>query len=1441
MKKNITRLLVFILLTTSVFYVLINSEFFQKKIIELIIDRFPNADNYKFSIDKTKIGLDGNLMLKRVTINDTLDNNVEINELTMSLSELSDIFRNEYNFKQINLNGLDFNYSVDSFDLNSNKNLYDKNLSFSIKEKIRNILSEEIKSSINVEKININELKFNLKDPSKKKIDSFLIDKLYVSDFLIENKSLSYYINNFNLRYFDNEIKNASGKLVLKKDYLELKNFDFYFDDSKIKFDLKISNDNWIQSNNLDSLRLSLNFHLDDFKLKKTFSNKIFKENKYDFSFNLNGQISKLEGFLNINLDNVIDLSSGILINNLDTNLKNTVLHLDLKKLNLFNDSFKYIFSDNFYSKYKKYLNELTYINSNGKMRINSSTIESNYNIHSNIGYIESESTFSKNKGNWVFENKVLFEDLKIGDLVLFKQINSVGGNLQLSGLFKENEIIVDSWNSQFKKIKFKNSVISNLNLDASLNNNIIYTKFFSDSKDFNITGNIDFDMSNYKVESIQFDLNRINLSKLKIASQESEVIFSGVLKSIKNPENDNIQINIYKPNLIVDKKNNFFDDILIKYEVVNNFKSINIAETDALSFDLEGNFNFNRIKNIVVNSLQDFYPFLNYNYRNKNENLKFNLNIKNKFVSKIFPEIQTSDKTYIKADISNQNSVLEVNLPILIFGNNKFESINFSAINDNSYETKLQTGEIIINKTKLKKLKLVSLKKSDSITFDFKASFENKNGTEINSNFSYYNNKSYDKIIKINALEIIDINKWVIANNNENKITINKTDNSVFLKNLTFSSLNQKISFEGKYLNNDNLSFDLKFENVNLDEIIPDNDKFIFEGYSNLDLKIKNLNGENLSKANVFISEFKINDTNYGNLSFDLNSTKNNHFLVDYKIFNSNDIFLKSEGLISIVENKFFSDISLNFKKFDLSFLSKLGKDRVKEVEGNVSGIVNLSGFLNKISANGYLILDEGSIFLPYTNVTYKFNPLTYVNLYENTFDFKDIDFYEDVIETSGTLNGSINHENFKNWSLDFQIDSNNLLIFNKIEENEPLFYGKGLLNGGVLMSGLFKNLIIKLSGSTADGTSIVIPWADPKGLLDTSYIDFLSSKQNNNLRTQDLLNTDQYFNDLELIIDLKVNKNAELEIVVDKNTGSTLKGRGSGDILMETNNSGKFNMWGDFVMNQGEYNFKNLGFIDKKFDLKEGGKISWNGNPVNAKMNLEAVYQVPGGANPAILVDNPNFNKKIDTNVEIKLYGDLLKPDDPDFSILFPNTSENFLSEINYRLADKQIRQLQAISLLSQGIFISDVSISTQGIANNLYQKASGIINSLLSSDENKLNVGLDYLKGDRNPENYVRTEDRIGLTLTTQISDKILINGKIGVPVDGLEETSIVGDVQIDFILNEEGSLKGKVFNKENEFNYIGDEAGYTQGIGISYDVNFNNFKSLLKKISVKKNKN
>ena len=161
------------------------------------------------------------------------------------------------------------------------------------------------------------------------------------------------------------------------------------------------------------------------------------------------------------------------------------------------------------------------------------------------------------------------------------------------------------------------------------------------------------------------------------------------------------------------------------------------------------------------------------------------------------------------------------------------------------------------------------------------------------------------------------------------------------------------------------------------------------------------------------------------------------------------------------------------------------------------------------------------------------------------------------------------------------------------------------------------------------------------------------------------------------------------------------------------------------------------------------------------------------------------------------------MLKPDDPVFQINFPNTSGIVASEINYRLADPQRSQLQALSLLSQGIFINEVSVSMQGITNNLYQKASDVISNLIGEEDDKLKVGIDYLQGDKSALIDIATEDRLGFTLSTQISEKILLNGKIGVPVGGVEQTLIVGNVQIDFILNDEGSLEQKYLIKKMSF--------------------------------------
>ena len=49
------------------------------------------------------------------------------------------------------------------------------------------------------------------------------------------------------------------------------------------------------------------------------------------------------------------------------------------------------------------------------------------------------------------------------------------------------------------------------------------------------------------------------------------------------------------------------------------------------------------------------------------------------------------------------------------------------------------------------------------------------------------------------------------------------------------------------------------------------------------------------------------------------------------------------------------------------------------------------------------------------------------------------------------------------------------------------------------------------------------------------------------------------------------------------------------------------------------------------------------------------------------------------------------------------------------------------------------------------------------------------------------------------------------------------------------NEEGTLSAKFFNRENEIQaFLGDRQGYTQGVGLSYEVDFNSFKELMRKM-------
>ena len=628
-----------------------------------------------------------------------------------------------------------------------------------------------------------------------------------------------------------------------------------------------------------------------------------------------------------------------------------------------------------------------------------------------------------------------------------------------------------------------------------------------------------------------------------------------------------------------------------------------------------------------------------------------------------------------------------------------------------------------------------------------------------------------------------------------------------------------------------------MQFKIVSLNKITPVIDSLKLQGEVNGTLNVLQKDGIYLPSSNLNIEHFGINDIPLGDLAINIIGNKD---LTEFQVNSQlTDNGLEKFSVLGSIDNKGDipkADLLANFNNFSLEPFSPLGEGVIDNIRGDIDGQVSIIGNVDNPSFNGLLTLDNAGIAVPYLNVDYSFAPRSRVVLSDQTFNFENIALEDVAKGTRANLDGTITHSFFENWVLDLNVDTKNnrFLILNTEFKEGELYYGTGYLNGTGRIYGPTTALNITVDGSTAKGTSLKIPLSDVASVGDYSFINFIEKNDRQRIEGQRQL---KEYQGLELEFNLDVTPDAEVEIVTDTKTGSSLKGTGEGIILIQINTNGKFEMYGDFVVVTGEYNYKFGGIIDKKFKVEPGGTINWDQKPLEALLDMEAVYSL--NANPAPLLDDPGFTRRIPTDVIIRLTGELQSPN-IDFGIDFPGTSSIVQSELEYRLQDPTVEEKNAIFLLAQGTFVNSQSgISQQAITGNLVQSASGILNSILSGGNDKFNLGLSYEQGILDRSADIETDDRIGVTVSTQISDRILFNGKVGVPVGASSETLVAGDFEIQVLLNEEGTLSAKFFSRQSEIQaYLSDQQGSTQGAGLSYEVDFNNFKELFRKILTKK---
>ena len=125
------------------------------------------------------------------------------------------------------------------------------------------------------------------------------------------------------------------------------------------------------------------------------------------------------------------------------------------------------------------------------------------------------------------------------------------------------------------------------------------------------------------------------------------------------------------------------------------------------------------------------------------------------------------------------------------------------------------------------------------------------------------------------------------------------------------------------------------------------------------------------------------------------------------------------------------------------------------------------------------------------------------------------------------------------------------------------------------------------------------------------------------------------------------------------------------------------------------------------------------------------------------------------------------------------------------------------------------------------------------MLESENDNFQVGVTYDIGTQNTVQDVITDDQLGVEVSGRIGDKVIVSGKVGVPVGSNTNSNVIGEVEVKVPLNEPETFQAKVYNRQNEIQFdVIEGQGYTQGVGISYSLDFNNGKEFMEKVGLRK---
>ena len=1428
----------------------------QTKLGSIATKKLNKDFNTRISIKKIDLSFLGNIQLEGVEIRDHhQDTLIFVNELQTSIFSAKKIIESEVNLGSVSLNGVhvymktyegesinNMDVFVNSFDDDSPKdslpssfiltasNVYISDLNYKlINENITVPVSFSAKNGgASLQDVSIDGPDFSSKIRGLYFEDNKGLEITSLSTDFKYSKTAMHFKNTL-LKTRNSDIKatiDFSYKLGDLSSFNDKVNIKATFDNSVISLpDLK-KYYNQLEGSDVITFSGIINGKLNDFSL-----NKLRLTSKYgmniigDFDF-LNA-VNYERGFM-LKADLKSLTSSYFRLTNMLPNILGKVLPTEFSKLGIFTIE--------------------------GDLALTPKKIDAIFDVTSQIGAVVSDVHFYgiDQIDSAIYNAKIQLQNFDLG--VFFNQPLFGETSLEVGfngGGFKLKDINT-SIEGNVSKLNFNNYAYKNIDIIGLYQFNKFDGKLKIDDENFkmNFNGFADLSSSLNKFD-FKSDIEYLNLKETKLFKRDTISMLKGNIKlDLEGNTFENIIGKATFQNISYTNQFNQFNfkQFSVISSLKENIKKIVFESEDIANGYLSGNFYFSELLAVLQNSLGDLYTKYKPYSVKPNQFLDFNFTIYNQIVSVFFSDISIDDNTKIKGKIKTDKNHLRLKVSspkIDIYGNEIRDLLLRTDTQNPLYNSHLMASKVQTKYYNVSKFNLLSLYQNDTLYFKSIFTGGTKKNEDFNLDFFYTLNSAGKSVVGFekSSFKFKD-NVWDIYPNelNPNKVTFDLKENEFNFSKFKLVSGEQMIEFLGSLNRDTNKDFLIDFTKVKLQSFLPTIDSLALKGSLSGSINLIQREGIYNPKALLTINNFDVNDFNQGDLSLSLEGDNSyDKYTVDLSINNRKVKSISATGFIDFSDKRPLIDLEVYLEEFGLDAFSPLGQDVLSSIRGTASGNFYLSGFLGNPAMNGALRLKNAGLKFPYLNVNYDFEVEPIVRLKEQSFIFEKFSLLDTKHKTKGVLKGNISHKNFNQWVLEMKIDSDNLLVLDTKNTDESMYYGTAFINGVANFTGLTDQLTIDVNAKTMPQTTFVVPLKDVQTADSYRLIHFKSKETETKEKQQQI--AIEAVKGLSLNINLEVTKDATAQVVIDEVNGSQLTGSGAGDLMVEIDTRGKFNMFGDYTIDNGVYDFKYGGIVNKPFLIQKGGAISWNGNPYEANLDVTAVYKAK--ANPGVLLENFNSNRKIEVDLVTRITGGLFSSKQ-DLNIQLTNVDPIIASELEFVLNDNNVNEktTQFVSLLAFGNFVNPDKVDFNAGA-TLSGRASSAVaaafSSLLSTPEDKFQLGLDYQQGNRgNDIERLNIDNQVDVSVSTQLGDKVIINGKVGVPIGAQTQSSVVGEVKVEVLLNKEGNFRGVIFNRQNEIQYSTEEEGYTQGAGLSYQVNFNTLSSLLKKIATKKKK-